>query len=461
MMLNNAQGQLARRGSLVVLTAVGALCFGGASSAMAAVVSGPGDSPVYTAGTGAIANSLTVTQRPDGTRVTFHEAGSDPITISPTATDCAPDTSTPGDVTCTAPAAGLVTAIEINLGGGDDDTTLTDVTATTIQNGGDGSDLLFGGGGIDELHGGDGSDLLVGGAGDDKLFGDAGDDFLFSDEGADDIHGGAGIDHVDLTSPAHQTLTLNDVNDDGVDGEGDNVHSDVEDADTSTGGDRIVGSSGANSLVGDDGDDDITGEGGVDVLVGAAGDDTIHARDGQVDHILCGPGNDVVFADANDDIIEDGPSDEHCETVNLPATSTAGSTITTGAADTTAPANTTPATGTISIGSTALVAPRSLSLTASPARGRKRPYKVTVKGTLALPAGVPKAQGCVSGTVTVTGKRGRKNAFAPKTVKIRKDCTYSVTATIGRKSRVKFTARFSGNSALKAASSAARTVRAG
>jgi Ca2+-binding RTX toxin-like protein len=460
-MLNKAQGQLARRGSLVVLTA-GALCFGGASSAMAAVVSGTGDAPVYTAGTGAIDNSLTVTQREDGKRVTFHEAGTDPITIDPTATDCAPDTSTPGDITCTAPGDGLVTAIEIDLGGGSDWTKLDGVTASVTQFGRSGDDTLSGGDGSNTLSGGNGTDDLSGGSGDDVLEGGAGDDTLSGGLGADDIHGGDGVDLAIQVSTAAQTLTLNDLADDGEASEGDNFHSDVEEIATNEGNDTIVGSSADNLLFGDMGNDDITGAGGEDILVGFDGDDTIHARDGEVDTILCGAGNDVVFADAIDVIIEDDPSDEHCETVNLPATSTA-TTAGSAATATTAPANTTPAntTGIVTIGSPALLAPRSLSLTASPARSRKRPYRVTVKGTLALPGGIAKAQGCVSGTVTVTGKRGTKNAFAPKTVKIKKDCTYSVTATVGRKARVKFTARFSGNSALKAKSSSSRTVRAG
>jgi hypothetical protein len=58
------------------------------------------------------------------------------------------------------------------------------------------------------------------------------------------------------------------------------------------------------------------------------------------------------------------------------------------------------------------------------------------------------------------GKRGLKTAFA-KTAKLKKDCTYSMTATITRKGRVKITARFSGNGALTAKSSLTRTIRAG
>jgi hypothetical protein len=48
-----------------------------------------------------------------------------------------------------------------------------------------------------------------------------------------------------------------------------------------------------------------------------------------------------------------------------------------------------------------------------------------------------------------------------RSAKLKKDCTYAVTATITRKGRVKITARFSGNSALTAKSSLTRTIRAG
>lgn len=460
-MLKTAQGQLARRGSLVVLTTVGALCFGG-SSAMAAVVTGTGDSPVYTAGAGAIDNNVTVTQSTDGTQVTFHEDAADPITIDPTATGCA---AAAGDVTCTAPAAGLVTDIEIDLDDGADLTTLVDVNAAVSQFGGTGNDRLNGGDGLDILSGGDGDDELSGGDGTDVLEGGAGDDTLIGGAGADEVRGGSGLDLAIQTSIAAQTLTLDDLANDGEANEGDNIFGDVEQAATSIGDDTIVGSSADNLLFGDLGNDDITGAGGQDVLNGGDGDDTIHARDGEVDTIACGLGNDVVFADANDVIFEDG-ADNHCETVNLPATAPAATTTTTTTGSTTtgttAPASTTPATtGTVTIAQTVLATPRSLSLTASPARDRKRPYTFTVKGTIALPAGVPKAQGCVAGTVTVTGKRDTKSAFAPKTVKIKRDCTYSTTVSIVRKGRVKLTARFSGNTVLKAKSSSTRTVRAG
>ena len=461
-MLKNVQGQLARRGSLVVLTAVGAVLAGGGPSAMAAVVSGSGDAPVYTAGAGAIDNDVTVSQSLDGTQVTFHEAAADPITIDPASTGCAPDAASPADVTCTAPGAGLVTSIEIDLGDGSDRTLLTDVTASVSQFGGPGDDVLSGGEGLDILSGGDGSDELSGASGTDVLEGGAGDDTLDGGEGADQIHGGSGLDLAIQTSTAAQTLTLDDLPGDGATAEGDNVYSDVEDAATSIGDDTIVGSSVGNVLFGDDGNDDITGAGGQDTLLGGGGDDTFRARDGEVDTIACGLGNDVVFADADDVIFEDG-ADNHCETVNLPVTSTGGAATAGAATGATTPASTpaTPTAGNVTIDTPALASPRSVSLTAAPSRDRRRPYRFTVKGTIALPAGVPKARGCVAGTVTVSGRRETKNAFAPKTVKIRKDCTYSATVTIARKGRVKLTARFSGNGALKAKSSSTRTVRAG
>jgi hypothetical protein len=458
-MLKYAQGQLARRGSLVAVTAVGAVLAGGGSSAMAAVISGTSDAPIYTAGPGIIDNRLALTQSEDGTRVTFHEDPADPITIDAGTTDCV---ATLGDVTCTAPA-GLVTAIEINLGEGDDVTILgDDVTASVSQFGGAGDDVLSGGSGPDSLSGGDGIDELSGGSGNDVLEGGAGDDDLDGGEGADDLGGGDGVDRAFESASGAQTLTLDDIADDGEAGEGDNVRSDVEQVVANIGNDTIVGSSADNELVGDDGNDDITGLGGRDVLLGGDGDDILRARDGEVDTIACGAGNDVVFADTGDIVFEDGAGN-HCETVQRPATPPVATTTTTAASTTTGaigPAFT-PSTGAITVARTVLPAPRSLSLAATPARDRKGPYTFTVKGRIALPAGVAKQQGCLAGTVKITGKRDGKSAFTPKTAKLRKDCTYSTTVTIARKGAVKLAARFSGNTVLKAKSSPARTVRAG
>jgi hypothetical protein len=509
---------------------------------MAATVGGTAAEPVFTAGPG-IDDNLSVIRTAPG--VVIFDDGIEPVTT--TTPGCAADAPTPGKVTCTV--VGDVGNITMNLGDGNDTTTLTNVIGTTTQNGGPGDDNLSGGDGTDTLDGGDGADSLNGGDGADKLDGGAGDDSLNGGAGADDVHGGDGVDFADQTppssAPVDQTLTLDDLPDDGAAGEGDNIHSDVENANTSLGNDRIVGSAADNGLVGDAGDDDITGGDGQDVLQGGDGNDVIHAQDGVADTIACGPGIDEAFVDSIDTVIDqpnaDPTLDEHCETVHtatvapppppptrpvdaLPTVSFAspaegatlpvGSTVVTinasddkGIAkvtlfdggkvvgtDTTAPyditysptaadagSHTLVATASdtadqtasalrkVTVGNsstggsgsaTAAVAPRSVSATVLPTRDRTRPYTFTIKGAVGLPAGVTKAQGCASGTVKVTGRRGLKTAFA-KTAKLKQDCTYSVTATVTRKGRVKITARFSGNSALKAKSSLTRTVRAG
>ena len=532
-MLKKAQGQLARRGAFAVLAAVGALCIGGASSAMAATVGGTAEDPVFTAAAGN-ANSLTVTQV--GESVTFDDAteaialegGAVPGCV--TELPILPDTTT--NVVCTAATGSVINTITLNLGDDNDHTALPGVTAVTTQNGDEGNDNLNGGFGADELNGGNGDDNLDGGGGNDRLNGGA---------GADDVHGGDGIDVADQTATADQTLTLDDLPDDGAAGEADNIHSDVENANASIGNDTIVGSAADNSLVGDAGDDDITGGDGQDILQGIDGNDIIHAQDGAADTIACGPGIDEAFVDSIDTVIDqpdvDPTVDDRCETVHtataapppvtrptdaLPtvsfvspaegATLPVGSTVVTINAsddkgiskvtlfdggkvvgtDTTAPYSITYSPTAADVGShtlvatasdtsdqtasalrkvtvadsstggsaTTAVAPKSVSALVTPKRDRTRPYTFTIKGAVGLPAGVTKAQGCASGTVKVTGRRGLKTAFA-KTAKLKQDCTYSVTATVTRKGRVKITARFSGNSALKAKSSLTRTVRAG
>jgi Ca2+-binding RTX toxin-like protein len=467
MMLEKARGQRATRGAFVVLAAVGALGIGGASSAMAATVGGTASAPVFIGGAGD--NVLTVTQEAPG-KVRFHDAAE---SITSGTLDCAADTSTPEDVICTT--GGLLGSITINLGDGNDQTTLMDITGATTQNGGAGDDSLNGGDGSDSLNGGDGADQLSGNDGADQLDGGAGDDGLDGGAGADDIHGGDGVDSVSHTDPADQTLSLDDNANDGIASEGDNVHSDVEDGNTNMGHDTLVGSASANNLLGDDGNDDITGGGGADVLQGVAGNDTIRAQDGVKDIIACGPGDDVVFADSIDTIIDNHDPDpmlsDQCETVHLAAATGGGSssssgsppgtTTTTGTGTTTAPGTTAAASGTPT--GTApkdpRVAARSVSMLVAP-RDRTRPYKFTIRGAVSLPAGVTKATACATGSVKVTGKRGLKTAFV-RTAKLKKDCTYAVTATITRKGRVKITALFSGNSALTAKSSLTRTIRAG
>jgi hypothetical protein len=104
-------------------------------------------------------------------------------------------------------------------------------------------------------------------------------------------------------------------------------------------------------------------------------------------------------------------------------------------------------------------AAKSVSATAKPKRDRSKPYAFTFSGTVSLPAGVTKANGC-SGTVTITLKKATKTV-ASKTATLKKDCTYSAKVTVKSKAKLQGKARFGGNSAVGAKTSGAVSVRAG
>ena len=221
-----------------------------------------------------------------------------------------------------------------------------------------GNDTLDGGPGADELEGNHGADNLQGGDGDDKL---SGDGYLHGTN-ADVIDGGAGKDKIDWdwAEPSDQqpaiSLTLGGGADDGRPGEKDDLRN-VEFIDLSSyhgtfvgsenaddiemhqdltgstisglgGDDRLLGAdgpdvvdggAGADYVDGGFGDDKITGGPGADRIFGdrAGGDcgplwckypygnDVIQARDGEVDQITCGAGEDSVVADANDVVAPD------------------------------------------------------------------------------------------------------------------------------------------------------------
>jgi Ca2+-binding RTX toxin-like protein len=184
----------------------------------------------------------------------------------------------------------------------------------TLSGGGD-DDHIIGGPGDDRLTGADGSDWLEGEEGDDTISGGAGDDSFEGGAGADDLTGGDGEDYafeyaVPSSVPTNLNVTLDDVANDGHGGEGDNVHSDIEDLDTWSGDDMIVGSSAANVIDGTAGNDTIDGAGGEDFIYGSGGNDTIRARDGFNDLVDCGSGSDVVVVDSIDMV------SETCESVD-------------------------------------------------------------------------------------------------------------------------------------------------
>jgi Ca2+-binding RTX toxin-like protein len=112
-----------------------------------------------------------------------------------------------------------------------------------------GNDKVDGGGGRDRITGKKGDDVLSGGPGRDRIKGGSGDDRLFADAGGALMVGGKGRDQFNM-----------------VDGE----------------------------------------------QIGGEGDDVIRARDGTLDQINCGPGEDTVIVDE----AEDGVFD--CEQVIYP-----------------------------------------------------------------------------------------------------------------------------------------------
>jgi Ca2+-binding RTX toxin-like protein len=83
------------------------------------------------------------------------------------------------------------------------------------------------------------------------------------------------------------------------------------------GGDRVNGGSGNDRLAGQSGADVITGGAGSDTITGGDGNDRIDARDGAVDTVTCGAGEDVAKLDENDviaDAAEENPNGS-CERV--------------------------------------------------------------------------------------------------------------------------------------------------
>ena len=88
--------------------------------------------------------------------------------------------------------------------------------------------------------------------------------------GGDDVTGGDGFDlfRYETYGPGAASITLDGESDDGLSGEGDNIHSDVEDvAVTGPGNATVEGSSAFNSLTTGSGADSIDSEDGAPGLV--------------------------------------------------------------------------------------------------------------------------------------------------------------------------------------------------
>ena len=237
--------------------------------------------------------------------------------------------------------------------------------------GGDGNDKITGGIGADDIDGGNGDDELDAQEGPDVVHGGAGNDKLQADDwneqSTDVIDGGPGYDQIENNWVSEVgsyqppiVVSVDGVANDGRPGENDNV-TDVEKIylnapasltgsdgpdeltmfNTDAGGtlngrggddklsgfdldDTIDGGAGNDQIQGGYGHDTITGGPGRDVINGDAsgstchwiqcrspyGNDKIDARDGEVDSVTCGVGEDTVEADPGDTVAAD------CETVH-------------------------------------------------------------------------------------------------------------------------------------------------
>jgi putative cell wall-binding protein len=104
-----------------------------------------------------------------------------------------------------------------------------------------------------------------------------------------------------------------------------------------------------------------------------------------------------------------------------------------------------------------------LSSRATPTRDTKAPYTFRIRGTLTRPSGVTRAQGC-TGRVSVQWKRGN-TTISTRRVNLTRTCTYSVKVTFRSKQRfasfkrLKFTARFLGNTYISPVSASSKFVR--
>lgn len=152
----------------------------------------------------------------------------------------------------------------INANGGND--TVRAKRGHDTVDAGAGDDKVYANDGRDSVVGGDGNDVLHGGWGHDKQWGGNGDDTIFANRGRDESWGGPGNDQLWALAR----------------------------------GDRH----GRNDTRGD-------------TLHGEDGDDTFRTRDGEVDLIDCGPGNDTAHLDFKDRIVDATSANKNgsCETV--------------------------------------------------------------------------------------------------------------------------------------------------
>lgn len=211
-------------------------------------------------------------------------------------------------------------ALASGLGGADWVKGIENVTGSKY------ADVLTGNGANNVINGGEGNDVLDAGAGNDSLLGGDGADILIGGLGNDSLNGGTGDDLVDFTDAAAGFVNV-DLSKGTASGDGTDTLISIEDVIGSDGADIIVGGTADNELTGGLGNDNLSGGGGSDILYAGTGDDVVDAGDG--DDIIIGgdgAGNDKYIGGAGTDTVK-YTSATAAITVDLvkgTATSTAG-----------------------------------------------------------------------------------------------------------------------------------------
>lgn len=150
---------------------------------------------------------------------------------------------------------------------------------------GAGNDRLQGEAGDDTLDGGAGVDILDGGIGDDHLLGGLNNDTLIGGAGSNILDGGAGVDTADYSKMRGMIVDLH---------AGQAFHS--SGIDTLTSIENVIGSAGADAIIGND---------LANILDGGAGDDSLNGRAGR-DKLFGGDGDDVLDGGEDSDVLNGG-----------------------------------------------------------------------------------------------------------------------------------------------------------
>ena len=208
-----------------------------------------------------------------------------------------------------APAAAQATCNghPVTIFGTAGDDTITGTAGPDVIAAEAGNDRVFGLGGNDTVCLGPGNDVFTGAGGNDHAVGGTGNDTVVAGagvDGSDRFFGQAGVDTADYfnrTGPV--SVSLNAATDDGAPGEGDNIHTDVENVSGGAGNDTIIGSNSSNVLDGQAGNDAINGAGGNDLLRGGNDNDTLAGQGGD-DFVLGNNGEDTFIAAAGPDDVD-------------------------------------------------------------------------------------------------------------------------------------------------------------